>query len=241
MKKAITCVHRGGFGAQYHACMSGFAFSRFYDIPYFHTPFFRMEHDLNPLFFDNFTGLQSDPNIRVSRHSLMAFRFAKEVHNSVRPSKYYTDSVRNYLRQYYLSTPKPPSIPCDIAIHIRRGDVNAYDPKVKDRFAPLSYYSRLIKLILEINPSAKILIFSEGKISYFTSLELPDTCFCLNYPLDVTFHTMALSPCLIMGKSSLSYAAALLNPNQIIYCPMHHNPLDHWLGLTKNNHVVNCF
>ena len=85
------------------------------------------------------------------------------------------------------------------------------------------------------NPATKFAIFSEGSLSDFESLQLPDECFYLDYSLDVTFHTMVLSNWLVMAKSSLSYCAAILNPNNIIYDPFQHAPLENWLGLTEKN------
>jgi hypothetical protein len=49
-----------------------------------------------------------------------------------------------------------------------------------------------------------------------------------------TFHTMhhlINANVLVMCKSSFSYIAALYNPNDIIYTPFWHPPLNHWLNI----------
>ena len=84
-----------------------------------------------------------------------------------------------------------------------------------------------------------ICIFSEGDESDFNAFNLthrfPHTRLYLNGGIREAFHSVMVAPRLVMARSSFSYAAALLNTEQIFYYKVRRmaveKPLDHWQRL----------
>jgi hypothetical protein len=82
-------------------------------------------------------------------------------------------------------------------------------------------------------PDYKITIFSEGKYEDFKELGLDETCFRLNTDLFETFHSLVSSKVLIMGFSSFSYSAGIINSNIVYHYDIFwHNKLNHWLKIS---------
>jgi hypothetical protein len=215
-----------GFGAQYQAIMSGIAYSNNKGLTYVHTPFEQMSHgvDINKL--NDFIGLRSDT---ANMNNIKTDHYSKEVHCSNRPSEYYTSPVLKILRDAYYSTEKPNISPPDIAMHIRRGDVDATQyPK---RFTANEENKRIINILQEKYPNYTVKIFSEGKSSDFDDLVSENVVLHLNGDITETFHSLVTAKVLVTAKSSLSYCAAVLNENTVYYQDFWHKPLDHWILL----------
>lgn len=212
-----------GFGAQYQAIMSGIALCDYKKYTYVHTPFNKMEHDVNVDELNEFIGIpQSIPN-----KAAITEKYSGEVHSSPKPSVYYTPSVLQKIRSYYYSSKKPEVPQIDIAIHIRRGDVTASD---RGRFTSNDKYIKIISTLRKLYPLYKITIFSEGEIRHFKDLGLEDGCFVLNGDITKTFHSLVRAKILITANSSLSYAAALLNENTVYHNnEWWHKKLDTWI------------
>lgn len=213
-----------GFGAQYQAIMSGIAYCNFKNYNYIHTPFKQIQHNGNIKSLNYFIGipylLSNKNNIDISEP------YAETVHWSNNPSEYYTPDVIALLRKYYYSTPKPVINNVDIAIHIRRGDVNLKNHP--DRYTSNSDYNKIIKLLNNKYPTNNIVIFSEGSKKHFADLKGKNLSFRLNRTIEETFHSLVTAKILITAKSSFSYSAALLNPNEIYYINFWHKPLINW-------------
>jgi hypothetical protein len=88
----------------------------------------------------------------------MIKQYENKVHSCSEPSKYYTRGTINILQKYYYSTPKPIIKNINIAIHIRRGDVNE---KILKRYTDNNFYNKIIKFFNEQYPNHNIIIFSE--------------------------------------------------------------------------------
>jgi len=213
-----------GFGSQYQAVMSGIAYCEFMKYDYIHTPFVFLGHGENPAGLTNFIGI---PVGNTRDVDMSEFR-ADPVHNSERPSVYYTENVRNILRNYYFSTAKPTIPPTDIVIHIRRGDIGAHAP---DRFTSNTDYVAIIQMLKATYPNRTITIHSEGTLDDFKELAIEGVDFRLNDAVMTSFHSMVMANVLVTAKSSFSYAAAILNRNKVYYMPFWHNPLDDWTVL----------
>ena len=214
-----------GFGSQYHAIMSGVALCHRYNLLYIHTPIKSLEHNVKVDEVNTFIGIPTG-SIEGCTHSE---EFSGEVHYSERPSLFYTPRVVQQLRDWYYSTTKPEIQNIDIAIHIRRGDVTKVDHP--GRFTDTSVYVKAIETLRNFYPTYTITIFSEGSIDDFKELGLPAECFRLNVDVKETFHSLVTSKILVMSKSSLSYAAAILNKNSVYYEEFWHKPLDGWLKI----------
>lgn len=214
-----------GFGAQYQAIMSGIALCKYKNYNYIHTPMKEIEHGADPIELNKFIGIPKHNNLKnqkIDKHE----QYSREVHCSSNPDKYYTPEVLKIISDYYYSTPKPTIKNKNyIAIHIRRGDVS--ESSYQERFVDNNYYLKLAKRMKKQYPNKEIKIFSQGKEEDFAELSK----FCtleLNTDLQYTFHSMVEASVLITAKSSLSYAAALINKNKIYYIPFHHKPLKKW-------------
>ena len=138
---------------------------------------------------------------------------------------YYNTQVLSIIQKYYNSTPKPTIIVPQIAIHIRRGDVNENNEK---RYTTNDKYKEILSFLLEKYPCDIITIFSEGKIDDFHELKQERVHFKLNDSIEESFHSLVTAKVLVMAKSSFSYSAALLNQNIVYYIPFWHQPLKNW-------------
>ena len=213
---------KDGFGAQYQSIMSGIAYCRFKNYNYIHTPFKHIGHDGDIKSLNNFIGI---PNLNSKNNINIKKKYSSEVHWSNNPSKYYTNDVIALLRNYYYTTSKPDIEKVDIAIHIRRGDVNMKHPK---RYTSNSYYNKIIKFLNYKYPTYNIVIFSEGNVEDFNDIYGKNVSFILNKSIEETFHSMVSAKILVTSKSSFSYSAAILNSNEIYYINFWHKPLKNW-------------
>ncbi len=247
-QKNLYTIHgkTDGFGSQLQACFSLIAYCYYKNYTYIHTPFYQMHHNdenINnfPNYMNNFINFESKfINVnQISNYETSILKKFKEgyfVHGSLNPEYFYNNNVLNLFREIYYSNSKP-NIPTfdntkkNIAIHIRRGDVNPQ--KYPSRFISNQIYIDLIKKIDLLN--TLIHIFSEGKPEDFKDIfeSFPENKFILhlNENIQLTFHSMVKADILLISKSSFSYCAALLNENTIIanlITSWWHKPLKHW-------------
>ena len=222
MKKYTVYGGSDGFGAQYQARLSGIAFCNHNNYEYVHTPFQYVHHGETAGELNKFIGI---PDSKGSKPDIYS-KGARYIHYSKRPSIYYTHEVLQKIRGYYYSTEKPDIVIPDIAIHIRRGDV---DKNCAQRYTSNTEYIDIIDKLTKLYPDYKITIFSQGTEDDFKELQKPNVNFQLNMNLMETFHSMVRSKVFVMAKSSLSYCAGLLNEN-IVHYPVTfwHRKLDHW-------------
>ena len=205
-----------GFGAQYQHIMSGIAFCEFNNYVYVHSPFITIEHNVDVDKLNTFIGINNDhlSDDDVWSTDIIVEYYAADVHWHSNPSMYYTDAVKKKLRDFYYSTQKPVIEDVDIAIHIRRGDVNEENVY---RFTENAEYILLIRA-LKINfPTQKIHIFSEGKVEDFKEFGLNEENFKLNLDVAETFHSLVCAKILVICKSSFSYSSAILNEHVVYY------------------------
>lgn len=216
-----------GFGSQYLAIMSGIAYCESMNYEYVHTPFSIVDHGQNPNVLNTFIGIPAGDTRRgVDITELRA----DPVHNSEKPSIYYTENIRSRLRAYYFSTAKPAIPPTDIVIHIRRGDVGPHAP---DRYTSNTDYVAIIQMLKATYPNRLITVHSEGYLDDFKELIPEGVDIRLNDPIAVSFHCMVMANVLVTAKSGFSYTAGILNKNKVYYIPFWHNPLDDWTVLTS--------
>ena len=230
MKKICSSLKTDGFGAQYWANMTCIAHCRNNNFIYRHSPYirtahFKIERQLNPKELCNFTGLKSDDDDDLSREidDKRAWIFPWSRDND----KWFTPEICKEIRDMYYSVPKSNDIvKCDVAIHIRRGDIK----EGNNRHLPLTYYQQIISKFKQTNPDFKIAIFSEGELDDFQELVQENVEFHLNEELMMTFHSMVMAPHFVMGYSCFSMCASILNTNQV-YCEKlcGFNKLNSWI------------
>ena len=221
-----------GFGAQYQSILSGIAYCSYKGYNYIHTPFSKMDHGVDINKANKFIGIQSKYIIRDISSSIIKKPYIHEVHYSKSPSIYYTDSVLKYIRECYYSTNKPIIENIDIAIHIRRGDI-IKDGKHAKRYINNGIYLKIINKLKNLYPDYTITVFSEGNYNDFKDIGLNENCFRLNTDIFETFHSLVSSKILVMGFSSFSYCAAIINTNTVYhYDSFWHKKLDKWLKIS---------
>lgn len=232
------------FGSQYSAQMSAYAFARKYNCTYRFTPFFG---DKESKFASEFCGMKSDDDDDITRESEIRFHRHYDTAQDRNVDTFFTESVIQELRNMYYSNKSIEPIKCDIAIHIRRGDVGCLDvwgKKDKDgniirhwtqRYNTNDEYLKIIGYIRETyEKNKKIAIFSQGKKEDFQDLLIDEN---IELHLDEchwskAYHSLVESPILITSISEFAWTAGLLSKG-IIYRNerMFRWPLKKWLKL----------
>ena len=224
-----TISRTDGFGAQFHSMMAVIAYCDYYGYTYAHNPLFNIDHSVDHDMMNDFIGmkgvtlLKDIPKDAQVKHILCP----DEVHDSKTPHKYYTASVIDKIRAYYRTGTKPKEPQIDVAIHIRRGDVDKHNHK---RYTDNAIYK---KIIHALQSSHHITVFSEGTYDDFRELGLPEENFRLGTDVRSTFHSLVTAKVLICSKSSFSYAAAILNENTVYYEDFWHAKLDNWHNINE--------
>jgi len=203
--------HTDGFGACYLAQQGAFALSRYECKHYKFIPFATVEHGQDASRMNIFSGLRSDPEVNDNT-SVNVYNLNAEVLGD-----YFTRPVRAELLAMYLSTPKPSSCPYDLAIHIRRGDVNPSMPEAKFRWVDMSLYVQVVTDWLAHEPDARIGIYSEGSPGDFLPLSgiSSHVHLELNGDIEVAFHHFVTARHLAVGPSSFSQGAGQISPNHV--------------------------
>lgn len=229
------------FGSQYSAQMSGFAFCRHHNLIFRFTEF---NGDKDSEKAARFCGMSSDkiddknikPHIRFKRHCNISQ--GKDV------DKYFTIQTIQELRFMYYSSFKPDHIKCDVALHIRRGDVGLKDKdrKNKDgtpyihweqRYDNNDYYKRAIQYIRrEHGKNINFVIFSQGEKKDFDDLIDENVSMYLNKDWTVAFHSLVKAPILVTSISEFAWTAGVLNEG-VVYANkrMFRSPLKSWKKL----------
>ncbi|ABB25077.1 hypothetical protein Syncc9902_0102 [Synechococcus sp. CC9902] len=229
--KGLTIAGKeDGFGAQYQSCLSGFSYARNIGIKYIHTPFSKIQHGLCPNKMNAFTGLKSDEwHKEANNIELSSYNMIKEVQWSKRPSIYYTEAVIKEIRKMYYSTEKPGVKNYDVAIHIRRGDVNENMTEEKFRYVPNEFYKKILDNISKGCEKLNICIVSEGNKEDFKQFQgYNNIDYLLNEDVLKSFHTLVESNILVLSRSSFSYCTGILSRGLVLYPDFWHSKLDHW-------------
>ena len=218
-----------GFGSQYLKRMGGFALcaiDRRYN--YVHTPIRhldRLPQEWVPILND-FIGIPDNSHGKKIHIRQAIYRNAHKF-----PDKFFIEDTMDRLREYYWSTEKPEECKTEICIHIRRGDLHLKHKRRRDlmvwahnRLCPNIYYKEAIPKILKDFPNESITIHTDGKPEEFEGItddwekSLKERVFW-SYGGDVrsVFHDMVTCKRLFLARSSLSFAAGLLNFGKEIY------------------------
>lgn len=111
-----------------------------------------------------------------------------------------------------------------IAVHVRRGDIMDSSGQIleeyRQRWLGMDYYLTILDTLTELlkKVQTRIYIFSQGSRENFREFDkYENVIYCLNESEQETFGDLAKSDLLIMGKSSFSYDAALIQQGIRIY------------------------
>ena len=123
---------------------------------------------------------------------------------------------------------------CNVAIHVRRGDIMAdlSHPNLAIRYLSNNYFQRVLHQTLQHIQSDKpihVYFFSQGKPEDFPEFSTyPNLHWCFDMDAMTSFLHMVYADVLIPSKSSFSYKPALLNRGIKV------SPQNFWHGYPKD-------
>jgi hypothetical protein len=250
-------IDTDGFGAQYQKIIGVIALSKKYDCEYVHSTIKEIEHISSVLSVNNYFNIcglykrvediSFDKTFNVINNEIESAILSLKQHaintnenilliinnplgildtttSLYNPIMSELRKIKQNLELVYFK-----STNVNIAVHIRRGDVN---PTIYPyRYTPTSYFKHIIDRLLKQYPTANICIFTEitdenkDEFLIFTD---PAIHIVSGGDALVAFEHLVKADVLVMSKSSFSYIAGLYNEKNVLYTPFWHNPLNHW-------------
>lgn len=147
----------------------------------------------------------------------------------------------NFLRQISLRNERFPFLQKEtskkeIAIHIRRGDVD--DSNNVKRYMPIDTYVKIIETLKSKCENSNITIYTElNNIKNKNELDVFKNDENITIKADIdpiqSIHEMSIADILVIGKSSFSYVAGLYNKNTVFYFNFWHSPLNNWINVNE--------
>ena len=118
-----------------------------------------------------------------------------------------------------------------IAVHVRRGDVSS--GQNAERYSSASRIAHLISLATASASTTRteVVLFSQTEDEDLSQLADQDSRIrvCLEPDVFVVLDHLLAADVLVMAKSSLSYVAALLRSDRVVYEPFWHPPMPDWI------------
>ena len=212
-KTCTVSTYNRSFGEAYRNILAAIAFSTNNNHIFLPTPFnTTVAHGQDGTSLTKFIGFEG-----YSRPTQVDI-YTSSIRNPLctnNPESLWTPEALRVMREFYYKEKKCAKCPYDIAIHIRRGDVNPVD--WPSRFTSNAAYREIILLLKKKYPEYSIGIYSEGDLADFKYFKDLGVSFQLNTPLEEVFHHFVTAKILVIAKSSLSFSAAILSENTI-YC-----------------------
>ncbi|KAL1518549.1 hypothetical protein AB1Y20_002838 [Prymnesium parvum] len=213
-RSVTACCKGDGFGAQYLALMSVFAYSLAANLTFCPTSWAHVQHGVDSLDAGHgalsmfaFVGgpLYGPPALPHTRKvETMYASFEKHASG--------TDAIAR-IRAHYFATPRPAlkyfaAARKTVAVHVRRGDVT---PKDEQRWTSIEQIAACVEKVLdELQQPAAVHVFSDGSAEQLAGLERFNATVHLRDNVKAAFHHMVQADALVMAKSSLSGTAAIL-------------------------------
>lgn len=245
-----------GAGAQTMSRMSALCLARHYGLRYVHTPFETMDHSEGPprewaakweRVFNLGEGELTLDKCRLPVIGIERFMANKDwwmkpciltaghfVRFTDRNPGAYHAIIPELRRKYALSrTPPARERVLSVAAHVRRGDVSATDPETAHRSPDLVAIETAIRqvkhVVTRLGIPARFRIYSQGSRDDLEAFEALGCELLLDAPALSTFDALVESDVLLMGRSSFSFTAALLNEGVKIYDPFDRPAVPGWL------------
>jgi len=124
----------------------------------------------------------------------------------------------------------------EIAIHIRRGDVD-FDIN-NERYIPIDTYIKITETLKNKYENSNITIYTElNNLKNKNEFDVFKNNDNIIIKADIdplqTIHEMSIADVLVIGKSSFSYVAGLYNKNTVYYFDFWHSPLNNWINVNE--------
>jgi hypothetical protein len=223
------------------------AFCRRFGFTYLHTPFARIEHTSGPdevarweATFHLGSGYQTAqdngrPVVPLKTYARSPALWFQPVTVALQHAHDYTDAVGEDYDWFRQSHAKPSAAgPVRVAVHIRRGDVSASQNAT--RFTPdeqiLAVLDQVGHVLNSAGATAHVHIYSQGAREDFIAYEKRGAILHLENDALADLLAMSEADLLIIGKSSFSYVAGVINPNIVLYEPFWHAPQRNWIAVT---------
>ena len=222
-----ACCKGDGFGAQYLALMSVFAYSLAANLTFCTTPWGHVQHGVDALDGGNGAASMFDfvGGPLYGPPALPTTRKVDSMHAEFEQNANYETFAR--IRALYNASPRPPlryfaaAAPSgggtgtgsgggkSIAVHVRRGDVT---PKDTERWTEITEIAACVGRVIEELDGAEVTvhIFSDGTAEQLAGLQHHHPVLHLRDNIKTAFHHMVEADALVMAKSSLSGTAAIL-------------------------------
>lgn len=255
---ALTMRGRNdGFGAQLQAVLAVIATARRLGLPFVFSPIRVEDHDTDPRTTDLLLARFANEYPALPQHALIEVNLLNDDPNFLgvypeifdvahsilweeTPENGYTHALLEHTRVFLLhsastSLSLSTLASTDIAVHIRRGDVQSQTMLGKSRYVPMSFYEQLVPLLILKYPAHSVRIFSEGDPSEFQGLTAagPAVSLHLDEPTHVAFVHLMTAGVLVTSRSSFSYVAALLNAGHVYYFPFWHPSSPDWTDVEQ--------
>ncbi len=245
-----------GLGAQALSKLSPMAFAKSHGLTYVHTPFQTLAHpegmssgEWAALWEQTLNlGLEHVQDVDCNLPLVGIEQFVGNSHWWTRPcvvvASHYTRFTDRYPQsflmvaeklqaQYHSNSPSSAQSSFNVRAHLRRGDVSAKDRATAHRAPNVMKFANTLShvraVVRELGINARFEIHSQGDRRELQSLEASGWELHLDSPARETFHKLATANVLVMGRSSFSFVAALMNRGVCIYDAFVHPPLPGWL------------
>jgi hypothetical protein len=151
----------------------------------------------------------------------------------------FMDELRNFKKK--IDLPEYDKFKKNIAIHIRRGDVNK---NATDRYTGNDHYIKVIQALKMKYPYSPIFIFTEDSGDLDAFQKIDNVKLMTDLDVLLTFEYLCNADVLITAKSCFSYLAALYNTSSEIYVENTPTPkLSRWKYVDDlfNEHITESF
>lgn len=211
-----ACCKGDGFGAQYLALMSVFAYTIAMNVTFCTTPWTHVQHGVDALDAGNGAATMFDfvGGPLYGPPALPSTRKIESLYSDF--ATYATGRVYEKIRALYNASPRPPlryftrsDGVKSIAVHVRRGDVTPKDP---ERWTNVSDISSCLSKVIEefAGANTSVHIFSDGTTEQLAGLQQHGPILHLRDNIKTAFHHMVKADALVTAKSSLSGTASIL-------------------------------
>jgi len=242
IKYVVSSSRNDGFGAQFQQMLAVILYSENNNMRYAHKSIVQAEHnyDDNESYIENIENLMNlrgnyeDYN-KVPKEDVTGIGAPEIYHYFDANIDQYLESqsMENIRKVFWANKDRNvfKNTFLNVAVHVRRP--NSHDSRLEGADTPDSYYLNAINHIRSNYSNIRFHIYSQGNEKDFEVFKADDTELHLDTDLTDTFTQMVGADILVMSRSSLSYAAAILSKGIVYYLPFWHMKASKWQQLPQ--------